>query len=205
MIKAFFFGILCIPFSLCIAEIFLSIGLFTEEPATIFDSVMLSFFGAAIPEESAKLFLLWLLLRKNRYFDEKMDGIVYAVFVSLGFAAYENIIYLVSNYEDFIAVGISRALFAVPGHFCFGVIMGYYYFLYKFSTHNPDRNRILILVAPIIVHGLYDSILFIVAVMPVLSGILTIFFVYFCYKMWKHAQKNIEAHLKDDNRYQQIP
>ena len=53
-----------------------------------------AFFLAAIPEEVAKLFMLWLLLRKNPFFDEHFDGIVYAVCVGLGFAGFENICYL---------------------------------------------------------------------------------------------------------------
>lgn len=60
----------------------------------MFYAIRLSFFGAAILEESAKLFMLWLLLRKNKYFGERVDGIVYAVCVSLGFAALENVMYL---------------------------------------------------------------------------------------------------------------
>ena len=87
------------------------------------DSVNIAFFGAAIPEEIAKLFILWLVLRNNKFFDEKMDGIVYAVCVSLGFAALENIMYLFLHSESFITVGISRAFFAVPGHFCFGILI----------------------------------------------------------------------------------
>ncbi len=198
LVKGFIYGIGSIPLSFCLSIPFLYIGLYPSEAVSIIDSIKISFFGAAIPEESAKLFMLWLLLRKNRYFDEKMDGIVYAVCVSLGFAALENVMYLFSNYEDYLSVGISRALFAVPGHFCFGVIMGYYYSLYKFYPYNPDRNKYLILVAPIIVHGIYDSILFIVDVTPAISGILMILFLFFCHKMWKYAQKSIDEHMKRD-------
>lgn len=87
---------------------------------SILVSVSTAFFGAAIPEEIAKFLMLWLLLRKNPYFDEKMVGIVYAVCVSLGFAALENIMYLFTNAEAYLSVGIARAIFAVLGHFCFG-------------------------------------------------------------------------------------
>ena len=66
------------------------IGVYPAEATSILGSVSTAFFGAAIPEEIAKFIMLWLLLRKNRYFDEKMDGIVYAVCVSLGFEALEN-------------------------------------------------------------------------------------------------------------------
>ena len=89
-----------------------------------------------------------------------MVGIVYAVCVSLGFAALENIMYLFTNAEVYLSVGIARAIFAVPGHFCFGILMGYYYSLAKFYPKTPKKNKVLILVAPTVVHGLYDSILF---------------------------------------------
>jgi RsiW-degrading membrane proteinase PrsW (M82 family) len=175
------------------------IGLYPYEVTNIFDSIRLSFFGAAILEEVAKFFILWLVLRKNRFFDEKMDGIVYAVCVSLGFAAVENIMYLFSNIDTFLAVGVSRVIFSVPGHFCFGILMGYYYSLAKFYPKTPKKNKALILVAPIIVHGLYDSILFIISVTPAISGILLIVFLVFCHKMWKYGSKSIAEHLRRDN------
>ena len=201
LLKAFFIGVLAVPLSLCISTPLESLGLYSMEPSTITGAIGTSFLGAAIPEEIAKFFMLWLFLRKNRYFDEKMDGIVYAVCVSLGFAALENIMYLFSNAETFLSVGISRAIFAVPGHFCFGILMGYYYSLAKFYPKTPLKNKALILVAPIIVHGLYDSILFITDVTPAISGILTIVFLVFCHKMWKYGSKSIKEHIERDSGY----
>lgn len=198
LVKAFFYGILSVPLSLCISILLGLIGVYPAETTSIWGSVSSAFFGAAIPEEIAKFFMLWLLLRKNRYFDEKMDGIVYAVCVSLGFAALENIMYLFSNAESYLSVGIARAIFAVPGHFCFGILMGYYYSLAKFYPKTPKKNKALILVAPILVHGVYDSILFIINVTPAISGILLIVFLVFCHKMWKYGSKSIQEHLKRD-------
>ena len=198
LVKAFLWGILSVPLSLCISIPLGLIGVYPAEATSIWGSVSSAFFGAAIPEEIAKFFMLWLLLRKNRYFDEKMDGIVYAVCVSLGFAALENIMYLFSNEEAYLSIGIARAIFAVPGHFCFGILMGYYYSLAKFYPKTPTKNKALILVAPIIVHGLYDSILFIINVTPAISGILLIVFLIFCHKMWKYGSKSIQEHLQRD-------
>ena len=196
--KAFLLGILSIPLSFCLSVPFGLLGLHTGEATNFMESVRLSFFGAAIPEEVAKFFILWLVLRKNQYFDEKMDGIVYAVCVSLGFAAFENIMYLFTNAENFVTVGILRALFSVPGHFCFGILMGYYYSLAKFYPQESNKNKILILAAPILAHGAYDSILFIIDVTPVLSGVLLIAFCVICFKMWKYASKRIQEHLNRD-------
>jgi RsiW-degrading membrane proteinase PrsW (M82 family) len=89
--------------------------------------------------------------------------------LSLGFAAFENVMYLFSNVEDFLSVGFTRALFAVPGHFCDGVLMGYYYSKVRFGSNATTKDQIMVLGAPIILHGLYDAILFIIPVAPYVS------------------------------------
>ena len=200
--KAFFFGVLSVPVALCISIPFKLLGIYPAEAASITDCIRIAFLGASIPEEIAKLFMLWLVLRKNPYFDENVDGIVYAVCVSLGFAAFENVLYLFSNSDSFMSVGIARALFSVPGHFCFGILMGYYYSLVKFSPAVNKRNVALILIAPVLAHGLYDSILFMTDVTPAVSGILVILFLVFCRKLWKYGSSRIEEQLRKDH-YQQ--
>ncbi len=196
--KAFFFGVLSVPLSLAMSIPFGLVGLYPQVSATVFDSVRESFFGAAIPEEIAKFAMLWLVLRNNRYFDEKMDGIVYSVCVTLGFAAFENVMYLFSNPDSFLEVGVARAIFAVPGHFCDGVLMGYYYSLAKFYPKCSTRNKALVLAAPIFVHGLYDTILTVMNVTPAISGILMVIFIVFCFRLWKYASKSIREHLSRD-------
>lgn len=198
LVKAFFYGVISAPSSFFISIPLGMIGLYLVEDTTVLGSVSSAFFGAAIPEESAKLFVLWLVLRKNPFFDEKMDGIVYAVCVSLGFAAFENILYLFSDTESFLSIGVVRAIFAVPGHFCFGILMGYYYSIAKFYPKSSIKNKILVLLAPIIAHGLYDSILFVMNVTPIISGLLLIVFLVFCHKMWKYSSQRIEKHLRRD-------
>lgn len=199
LVKAFLLGVISIPLSLCISIPLGLIGVYPTEATSILGSISIAFFGAAIPEEFAKFFMLWLLLRKNPYFDEKMDGIVYAVCVSLGFAALENIMYLYTNADSYLSVGIARAIFSVPGHFCFGILMGYYYSLARFYPKTPKKNKVLILAAPIIVHGLYDSILFIINVTPSISGILLIVFLVFCHKMWKYGSCRIKEQILRDS------
>lgn len=210
IVRAFLLGLLSAPLSFAVSVPSEMIGLYSEEVYTVMDAFRISFFGAAIPEEAAKLFVLWLVLRKNKFFDEKMDGIVYAVCVSMGFAALENVTYLLSDVDSYIEIGVSRAFTAIPGHFCFGVVMGYYYSLAAFENKNKQRNRILTFVAPVIVHGLYDSILF--ATEPVIDSIstidenvvlfvslsLTALFIYFCFKMWKFGSLKIKQHIAND-------
>ena len=198
--KAFVFGVLSVPLSLCVSVPLHLLGLVTYNYATITECIGSAFLGAAIPEESAKLFMLWLFLRKNKFYDEKVDGIVYAVCISLGFAALENIIYIFGNLDSFVWISVLRAMFAVPGHFCFGIMMGYYYSLAKFYPQSRTTNKILILAAPIFAHGVYDSILFVISseISALLSFILMIVFLVLCCKMWKLANRKINEHLERD-------
>ena len=137
LMKAFFYGMVSMVVTfifLPVTEVIGDITMLDDNPLA--QAFKQAFFSAALPEEGAKLLMLWLLLRNNPYFDERFDGIVYAVCVGMGFAAVENVLYLFSNYDSWLSVGIVRALFAVPGHFFDAVIMGYYYSHYHFGTRR---------------------------------------------------------------------
>lgn len=157
-----------------------------------------AFIMAAIPEESVKLLALWLLLRKNPYFDEHFDGVVYAVFISLGFAGVENIFYLTGNIEDWVSIGIARALLAVPGHYADGILMGFFYSLYYF-VNRSRRNKVLILLAPVIAHGVYDTFAFFGDISNEM-GILGFFIlIFFCIRLHKFSFKKLTSLVKRDN------
>lgn len=198
ILKAFGLGVASIFLSLMISGPFGAIGLYPAEQVTLWDGIAISFFGAAIPEEIAKFLLFWLFVRRNKYFDEHMDGIVYAAAVSLGFAGLENVMYLFSA-EDWVSTGIVRALFSVPAHFFFGILMGYYYSLVRFDPVTPSINRFWVLGAPIIAHGIFDSILFSAGVLPEgLALVIMIVFIWFCNSLRKQASLRIRAHLVMD-------
>lgn len=161
LMKAFFYGMVSTVVTfifLPVTEMIGDITMLDDNPLAL--AFKQAFFSAALPEEGAKLLMLWLLLRNNPYFDERFDGIVYAVCVGMGFAAVENVLYLFNNYDSWLSVGIVRALFAVPGHFFDAVIMGYYYSHYHFGTRRNSATKALILAAPVVAHGIYDGILF---------------------------------------------
>lgn len=198
LLKAFGLGILSVFISLIISIPLGGLGLFSNDPSTFLGCVATAFLGAAIPEEIAKFFMFWLLIRKSRYFDEKIDGIVYASIVSLGFAAVENVLYLVNSYESWLAVGITRALFSVPGHFFFGVLMGYYYSLVRFCPSTPKAYEWLVLGAPILAHGLFDTLLFTTSIAPSISTVLVIVFLFFCNSLRKRASRSVQEHLMAD-------
>ncbi len=133
-----------------------------------------AFIFVAVTEESLKY---WVVKRKaydHPAFNEHFDGIVYTVVASLGFAALENVLYVM---EGGLYIGIIRALLAVPAHALFGAIMGYYIGLARFARH-PGEEKLLLgkgLILAIIFHGLYDFLLFTLSplalfVIPLLLG-----------------------------------
>ncbi len=93
---------------------------------------------------------------KKKDFDEVMDGIVYTVVASLGFACFENVMYVMSGG---VGVALTRAFTAVPLHaFCSG-IMGYYIGMAKFDQANQKKYFRKGLFIAILTHGLYDFLL----------------------------------------------
>ena len=111
-------------------------------------------------EEGFKYAVLRWRTWRHPAFDCQYDGVVYAVFVSLGFALWENIGYVLMFGMQ---TALARALTAVPGHACFGVFMGVWYGVAKrWELYGyPDRAktaRWLCVVIPALLHGCYDFI-----------------------------------------------
>ena len=200
VVKGFIFGAIAPFVSTLISGPLMSLGLYTPNPTNLLDCIKVSFLGAAIPEECAKLFMLWLLLRNCKEFDERYDGIVYAVAVGLGFASLENLMYVLSSGASWFQVSISRALLAVPGHFAFAVAMGYYYSLNHFYGESaPAGTRANILVIPILLHGVYDTLAFWSGVNEYISGLITLGLLYFCFRLFKATRARIQAEATTDN------
>ena len=190
--KAFLYGMVSTAVTFVLLPVTEAIGdIVVLNDTPISAAFKQAFFSAALPEEGAKLLMLWLLLRNNPYFDERFDGIVYAVCVGMGFAAVENVLYLFENYDSWISVSVTRALFAVPGHFFDAVIMGYYYALYHFGTRRNQATKILILAAPVAAHGIYDGILFTQDISEGAAVIAIILFLIFFSKLKKIGRRHI--------------
>lgn len=166
---------------------------------TLFGTTLEAFFVAAVPEESFKLLALWLLLRRNPHFDERYDGIMYAVCVGLGFAGVENLMYVFANPDGWQSVALSRALLAVPGHYAFAVLMGYYYSVHHFVNHTP-ATAILTLLMPVLAHGVYDALALSGQVDAVVGGLCFVILICFCVKMQKFAYGKVLALLQQDER-----
>jgi len=129
-------------------------------PSLVLYNVISYFVIVAFSEEGFKYLVLKIRTWKSQEFDCRFDGVVYAVFVSLGFALWENISYVI-RYG--ISTALIRAVTAVPGHACFGVFMGVLYGLAKqYSNYGQQREskicRILAVIVPALLHGTYDYI-----------------------------------------------
>ena len=148
-----------------------------------------SFAVAALVEEGFKFAALFFLTWRNHNFNERMDGIVYAVFISLGFAGVENWLYVFSPHLGGLETAFLRAVVSVPGHGFFGIMMGYYFALAKFEPRKKGRHLAAAFFAPWVVHGVYNTIL--------LSGhaYYLVVFVPFLLMLWRGGFRRIRAHL----------
>ena len=129
----------------------------SPDSSNIWQQFVKAFFTVALIEEFSKYVMVWGFLQPKTWFNEPFDGIVYAVMVSMGFAAVENVMYVLQGGMD---VALVRAFSAVPAHATFGIIMGFFMGKAKFS-----KNRIMWnftgLMSAILFHGAYDFFLFI--------------------------------------------
>tara|TARA_B100000965_G_scaffold195247_1_gene163126 strand:+ start:1201 stop:1884 length:684 start_codon:yes stop_codon:yes gene_type:complete len=154
IIKVFFYGIL-----ITIPAYFLNTYIGEIWYATNASEGLISSFLTAAPvEESLKLAVLYFFVYKMKDFNEPIDGIVYGVTVSLGFATLENIyyVYLLADYFDTtsMALAIVRSFSAVPAHAVFGVFMGYFFMKYSFIKKGD--NLFFAFIVPFVLHGCYN-------------------------------------------------
>ena len=117
-----------------------------------------NFVLTAMVEEGGKLFVLKKGTWKSKEFNYTFDGVVYAVAVSLGFAVFENILYV---FESGFLTAIIRAVFSVPGHAVDAVFMGYFYGLARKAEGMGDRKErklhmLEAFLVPVCLHGFYD-------------------------------------------------
>ncbi len=124
---------------------------------SVFQQFVKAFFIVAFVEELSKYLIVKYYAQVHKEFNEPFDGIVYAVTISMGFAALENILYVL---QFGLTTGLVRAFTAVPAHAIFGVLMGYFMGKAKFSNNRILLNFVGLIVA-VLFHGAYDFFLFI--------------------------------------------
>ena len=122
------------------------------------ERLLFSFLGPAWCEELLKFIILYFIVLRRNEFNEPMDGIVYGVAVSLGFATLENYEYVFIYAEKWeiepYTMAILRSYSAVPMHGLLGCVMGFYFGMYSFTANK--KYLILCLLIPFIIHGLYN-------------------------------------------------
>ena len=153
----------------------------------LFIRVML---GIALIEEFSKWFFSYYIGYRSKEFDETYDIILYCGFVALGFATFENVLYVFTS-DNTLQVALLRAITAVPGHVCDAILMGYYLGLAKQYELVGDiklrkKNMILSIAIPMVTHGIYDFL-----VMSG-SGLLIIIWFAFLVFMYIYSMKKLK-------------
>lgn len=166
--KLFIFGIISTVITIVVSIILdIIFPYFAQESVNLYDIIIHNFIGVALIEEGIKWIMLKIGSWNDKNFDYQYDGMIYAVFVSLGFATVENILYVLVN--GFVT-GILRAIVSVPGHAFFGVFMGYYYGLAKKAQLKGNNSAVpgylfLSLLIPVILHGTFDASLSVTSIL----------------------------------------
>lgn len=161
LIKCFLWGIVII---IPVVVVEMVLDMILEEfciPGSVIYAAFDGFVVAGCTEEIFKYIVLKKRTWKSEEFNSSFDGIVYAVFVSLGFATFENLLYVL---DSGLSTAILRMFTAVPGHAYDAVLMGYFYSKAKKASIQGDkssmrRNKRRALMVPILFHGIYDCLI----------------------------------------------
>jgi RsiW-degrading membrane proteinase PrsW (M82 family) len=205
LVRAFFAGCLSI-----VPAIFLEKLLMDGAPenSVVFYSLYNGFVVAGFSEELSKLVLFFIFIWGSKHYNEYFDGVVYAAVLSLGFAGVENIFYVLGgdNFTSSLHTALLRAAVSVPGHFLFGVAMGYYLSLTKFEKRNRSSNLFKALFVPLLLHGTFDALIFGHSLFsgerPLLSLALFGLFIYFDIKIWKAGKRRLtRMQMKSEVQY----
>ena len=196
--KAFIGGMIAIPLDILIVT-----GIqYALEGTVITNTVFYSaFLEAGIPEELSQFLIFMIFIWNDKNFDEYFDGIVYATFIGLGFACVENISYV---FSFGFQTGVVRALFSVPGHFLFGVVLGYFLSMAKFHAEKRGTYLISGLLLAMLAHGLFDWLLMITQYLdPAIGTVIYLAFIWGDIKLWKLGLKYINKQQENSRKQAQ--
>jgi protease PrsW len=124
--------------------------------------------GVAVPEEIVKVLVIVVVALRRRPGADPMDTVVYGAAAGLGFAAYENLAYLVQHAEIWRSLAALRSVLTVPFHGALGIIAGAYLAIARSgggtalgaNRHHRDWARIsswaMVLAGPIGLHAAFD-------------------------------------------------
>src|SRR5436305_13285214 len=143
---------------------FMSLLTISESPKLAL--ALRAIFGVAAPEEIVKVLVIVAVSWRRRRFADPMETVVYGAAAGLGFAAYENLAYLVQHPEMWRSLAVLRSVLTVPFHGALGIVAGAYLAIARSGTalgaHRRHRDwarisaRISILVVPLLLHSGFD-------------------------------------------------
>lgn len=182
MLGLFFLGVLSVPFIAIMEGVMSELNFFPE--GGFLYNLVDAFWIVGPCEEIGKFLVLFLLTWWNKNFDHKYDAIVYSSAVTLGFATLENVLYVFDSELGGLDTAIGRMLLSIPGHLTFGLFMGLFYgFMKKYANDKKWFQCVLFgcltIYVPIILHGVYDFLLFLdnsIALILFLLFVLTVDF-----------------------------
>jgi RsiW-degrading membrane proteinase PrsW (M82 family) len=161
---AFFLGAASISLLGLIRAPFMSILTAPENPWAA--QGLHSLFGVALPEEAVKILVIAAVSAWRKPFTDPMDTVVYGAAAGLGFAAYENLAYLIQHIDMWQSLAALRSVLTVPFHGALGIIAGAYLAIARSGTalgahrHHRDWARItsciLVLAGPVGLHAAFD-------------------------------------------------
>jgi RsiW-degrading membrane proteinase PrsW (M82 family) len=148
---AFFAGVLATIPSVILESL---LRLRDQGSTIILRDLFLSFLWVGIVEEFFKYLAVRLTVYRSKEFNEVMDGMVYMVSAAVGFAATENVGYMLGfGYS----VGFFRAVLSYLAHISFSAILGFYMGKAKIED---QKNLIWVgFTLAISLHWLYDAFL----------------------------------------------
>ena len=156
-----------------------------------FEAFYTAFITAALVEEGMKFAVLFFLTWREKNLNERFDGIVYAAFISLGFAGFENALYVFNPDLGGVTTGLLRAIISVPGHGFFGVAMGYYFALAKLEPEKKAARLLSAFFAAWLTHGVFNFI--IMSEMPYMIAVFGVFLAI----MWINGFRRMKRHLEN--------
>lgn len=162
LIICFLFGILSVEPARKMEE-FGIYDLFITESKDPLMTFTFAFLIVAFSEELMKYIFLRYYIFPKKIFSEPMDGIVYSVAISMGFATIENFYYIMfqkNAFESALQIAYSRMFTAVPAHAVFAVVMGYYVGLAKFRPEKESYYAFFGFLGAVLLHGAYDFFIF---------------------------------------------
>ncbi|SHJ34322.1 Membrane proteinase PrsW, cleaves anti-sigma factor RsiW, M82 family [Geosporobacter subterraneus DSM 17957] len=192
LLKVFVFGCLSVIPTAIVERFLISFNIF----GGVLGAAYTAFIVAGFTEEYFKRAVVLHNAYYHRAFNEKLDGIVYAVFSALGFATIENIMYVVFRFSANPQVGLFRGILSVPAHMLFGVTMGYYLSLSRFVRNEEFRSVYLrrSLIMPILLHGIFNFIL--MAQIPILMVLFIPFVIY----LWLINLRKLDEYAEESKR-----